>query len=467
MQDTWRVTQKLTVTLGVRWDTWFPDFSLNAGQGGRYDVTNNIVYIPGVGGVSRSGNAETQWLNISPRIGFAYSPDQKTVVRAGFGRGYSLGTFGWTFNNLAADVYPSIVNQSIPASSPFFPIFPLTSAPPAVVFPTIPTNGRLSLADGIGVGYIPANQKLPSVDQWNLTVEREIAPGLNLSIGYLGNLGRHLNGGFGLNAAIPGPGSDANLRRPLFQKYGLSQGIFDKCDCTSSNYNALQVQANRRFTSAYSLLASFSWQKVLDFGEFGTDFNQYDARSNYGPAGFDREFVFTLAHTLELPFGPGRKFLPGAHGVVRVLVANWSFRGITSYNSGLPFTPSIANQGFLNSPDMTSPPELIGDPGSGFTQSRNLWFNPAAYSTPPLYTFGSAGRNSLRGPNYFEADWSLSKGFKFKERYGVEFRWETFNALNHTNLALPNTTIDSSAGGLITGIASPMRNMQFGVHITF
>jgi len=471
IQDTWRVTPKLTLNLGVRWDTWFPDFSLNAGQGGRYDVTTNIVYIPGAGGVSSSGNAQTQWHNISPRVGIAYAPNSKTVIRTGYGRGYSLGTFGWTFNNLAADVYPSIVNQSIPSSSPYSAIFPLTTAPPPVVFPTIPSNGRLPLTNGVGVAYIPANQKLPYVDQWNFTVEREIAPELNVSVGYVGNIGRHLNGGFGLNTAVPGPGANANLRRPLYNAYGLTQGIFDKCNCTSSNYNSLQLQANKRFSSAYSLLANFAWQKALDFGEFGTPFNQYDARENYGPAGYDREFVFTLAHTLELPFGPGRKFLSGAHGVIAAVVANWAVRGVTSYNSGLPFTPTIGSQGFLNSPDETSPPQQIGNPIAGISQNRNLWFNPAAYTTPAAYTFGSAGRDSLRGPNYFEADWSLSKNFKFRERYGLEFRWEVFNALNRTNLTLPNTQVDSSAGGLIQDIqlgpTSGMRNMQFGAHLTF
>jgi len=290
---------------------------------------------------------------------------------------------------------------------------------------------------------------------------------MNLSLGYIGNIGRHLNGGFGLNAAIPGPGNNANFRRPLFAKYGLSQGIFDKCDCTSSNYNALQTQLNRRFSNGYSLLASFSWQKAMDFGEFGTPFNQYNAAENYGPAGFDREFVFTLAHTVELPFGPGKKFLSGSHGVTRALVEGWAFRGVTSYNSGLPFTPSIGNQSFLNSPDQTSPPQLIANPTSGINQSRTLWFNPAAYTTPPLYTFGDTGRNSLRGPSFFEADWSLSKAFAVKERYRFEFRWEVFNAFNWTNLALPNTQVDSSAGGLITDIATPMRNMQFGAHFTF
>jgi len=471
-QDTWRVTPKLTLTLGMRWDVWFPDFSLNAGQGGRYEVANNIVYIPGLGDVSRSGNAQTQWHNFSPRFGIAYAPDQKTVIRTGYGRGFTLGTFGWTFNNLAADVYPSIVNQSITATSSFFPVFPLTTAPPPVVFPTIPSNGMLPLPDGIGVSYIPANQKIPYVDMWNFTVERELAPQLSLSLGYVGNVGRHENGGFGLNAAIPGPGADANLRRPLFVKYGLTQGIFDKCDCTSSNYNAFQVQLNKRFTTAYSLLASFSWQKALDYGEFGTPTNQYDARQDYGPADFDREFVFTLAHTLELPFGQGRKFASGAPRFVNAIIANWSFRGISSYYTGLPFSPSIGNQGFLNSPDMTSRPELIGDSHVA-DQSPNLWFNRLAYGVPALYTFGNAGRNTMRGPNFLELDWQLAKKFNITERVGLEFRWDVFNVINRQNLALPNTQVDSSAGGLITDIqicstcGNGMRNMQFGAHITF
>lgn len=472
VQDAWRVTPKLTLNLGLRWDVWFPDFSLNAGQGGRYDVTNNIVYIPGVGGVSRSGNAETQWRNFSPRIGVAYAPNAKTVIRMGYGRGYTLGTFGWTFNNLDADVYPSIVNQSISATSSFLPVFPLTTAPPPVVFPTIPSNGQLPLPDGIGVSYTPANQKIPYVDMWNFTIEREIAPQLSVSVGYVGNVGRHENGGFGFNAAVPGPGGNANLRRPLFVKYGLTQGIFDKCDCTSSNYNALQFQANKRFSTAYSLLANFSWQKTLDYGEFGTDTNQYNAQQDYGPAGFDRQYVFTLAHTLELPFGRGRKFISGGSRFVNAVVANWAFRGITSYYSGLPFSPNIGNQAFLNSPDQTSRPDLVGNP-SVSNQSANLWFNPLAYGIPPLYTFGNAGRNSLRGPNFFEADWQLAKGFKITERVGLEFRWDVFNVINRQNLALPNNQVDSPAGGLITDIqvcstcGTGMRNMQFGAHITF
>jgi len=473
VQDTWRVTPKLTLTYGLRWDVWFPDYSLNAGQGGRYDVTTNTVLIPGVGGISKSGNAQTQWKNFSPRIGIAYAINSKTVIRTGFGRGYSQGVFGWTFNNIAADIYPSIVNQNIQQSSPYQPVFPLTTAPPPIVYPAIPSNGRLLLPGGVSTSYIPANLKMPYVDQWNLTVERQIVGDFNLSIGYVGNIGRHLNGGFNLNAAVPGPGSlDAN--RPLFnlfaQRYGITgfnQSILNKCDCTSSNYNALQVQGTKRFSQAYSIQASFTWSKAMDFGQASNlATNQYNARSDYGPSDFDREYVFTLAHTFELPFGPGRKFLPNAKGITKALVASWTFRGITSYSSGLPFSPILSNTANLNS-DMSERPDVVGNPTSGFDQSRNLWYNPTAYGTPPLYTFGNASRNSLRGPNFFETDWSVSKNFKFRERYGLEFRWEVFNAINRTNLALPSNAVDGSAPGVIQDIGNPMRNMQIGAHLTF
>ena len=107
-----------------------------------------------------------------------------------------------------------------------------------------------------------ANQPISSVDQWNFTIERSLPSNLALSVGYVGNVGRHLNGGFQLNAAIPGPGP-LNPRRPLFNQFGLTQGIFDKCDCTSSNYNALQIRAEKRFSGSYSLLASYTFSKSL------------------------------------------------------------------------------------------------------------------------------------------------------------------------------------------------------------
>ncbi len=462
-QDTWRMTSKLTLSLGLRWDTWFPDTSLNAGQGGRYDVADNLVRIPGVGGISMSGNANTQWKNFSPRVAIAYALDPKTVVRTGYGRSYFQGTFGWTFNNLAADIYPSIVNQDLRGPSSFFPVFALTTAPPAVVFPAIPSNGLLPLPDGIGTPYMPADQKIPYVDQWNFTIERELPSDLNVSLGYVGNIGRHLNGGYNLNAAVPGPG-DFNLRRPLFLKFGLTQGVFDKCDCTSSNYNSLQLRAEKRFTHSYSLLASYTFSKALDYGAFGTPTNQYNTALDYGPSDFSRTHVFTLAHTVALPFGKA------SHGWKAGLIKGWAFNGITTMESGLPFSPTLSNNASLNS-DMSLRPDLVGDPMGGITQSANLWFNPAAYAVPAAYTFGNASRNSLRGPNLFSASWALNKSFAITEATRLQFRWEVYNLFNRANLGLPNNSVDTGSAGLISDIAQGptlgMRNMQLGLRLSW
>ena len=465
VQDAWRLNSKLTLNLGVRWDTWFPDYSKNAGQGGRYDVTDNLVRIAGVGGISSSANSQTQWTNFSPRIGIAYAMNDKTVIRTGFGRSYFQGTFGWTFNNLAADVYPTVVNQQLSQSSRFSPVFPLSQAPPAVVFPAIPSNGLIPLADGIGVAYIPANQKIPYADSWNFSVERALAHETTIQVAYVGNVGRHLNGGFDLNAAVPGPG-DLNSRKPLYAKFGLTQGIFDKCDCTSSNYKALQIRGQKRFSRNYSFLASYTFSRTTDFGAFGTPTNQNDANSDRGPADFDRTHVFTLSHELDLPFGKGQHFLSQAGGPLNQIVGGWKFAGVSSFYSGQAFSPGVSNNSFLNA-NQSSRPDQMSDPYSGISQSENGWFNPAAYAYPALYQFGNAKRNSLRGPGIAKLDWSLFKVFDLAERVKLETRIEAFNLMNHTNLGNPDSNFDSGTAGKIFGTSQPMRNMQFALRLRF
>jgi hypothetical protein len=466
IQDTWRVTPKLTLSYGLRWDTWLPDYSLNSGQGGRYEVTTNTVLIPGVGGISKSANAQTQWRDLAPRVAIAYALNPRTVIRAGYGRSYYQGTFGWTFNNLAADIYPSVITQALPSSSPYLPVFPLTTAPPAAVFPTIPQNGRLPLPNGINPSYVPANLKIPSVDQWNVTVERQLPGSINLAVAYVGNIGRHLNGGFNLNSAIPGPGANINQRRPLFASFGLTDPIFDKCDCTSSDYNALQVRAEKRFNNGYSLLAAYTWSKALDFGEFGTPTDQFNARLDRGVSDFNRANVFTLAHTYVLPLGPGHFLLSDAKGWKKALATGWQFSGITTWDGGLPFSPALANTASLNS-DMSLRPNQVGNPFAGTPHNRTQWFNPAAYAVPGPFLFGYAGRNSLRGPGLFSADWALSKNFVLTERFNLRASWEVYDAWNNTNLSLPNNNVDASNAGQISSITSPKRNMQFGLRLGF
>lgn len=496
-EDTWRLTNKLTVNYGLRWDTWFADESLNAGQGGRYDVSTNTVYIPGVGGVSQSGNVNTPYHNFSPRLGIAYAVDPRTVVRTGWGRSYFEGTFGWTFNTLAADVYPSIVNQSIPAPNAFSPLnfgtpvapcnSPLCLGPPAAVFPAIPTNGRLSLPNGIGTSNIPTNLQIPYVDSYNLTVERAVFKDATLSLGYVGNVGRYLNGGWNLNPPVPGPGSFTS-RQPLFRlipsvpwsnAFGLTQDIFNKCDCENSSYNALQAKFVKRFSANYSLLTSYTWSKALDFGEFGTESDQYNYRLDHGPAVFDRASIFTVGHTVMLPFGHGQRWGANSSGWVNAILGGWQWTGVTTVESGLPFSVVQGNNASLNTFDMTLRPDRTSNPFSGScsngltTRSANCWFNPGAFSAPPAFTFGNTSRNSLRGPGLFDADWGLHKNFKLTEKLGLLFTWDVFNAFNHPNLQNPDNNISDVRAGVISDIVPlsntslGMRTQQLGLHLTW
>ena len=465
VSDTWRATPKLTLSYGLRWDTWFADRSLNKGQGGRYDATDNIVRIPGVGGVSLSGGVRTDYHDFAPRIGIAYALDPKTVFRTGWGRSYFQGTFGWTFNTLDADVYPSIVNQNISQPSTYFPAINLASAPPAPAFPVIPSNGLLPLPDGISTTYIPVNQPMPYVDSWNATVERAVFSNATLSVGYVGNIGRKLNFGYGINSAFPGSGSNFNLRRPLFQKFGITQGIFEKCECGNSNYNALQIKFSKRFSRNYSILSSYTWGKARNFGEFQPDTDQYNRLRDYGPTVFDRASIFTLGHTIQLPYGHGQHWGSNASRLVDAVLGGWEWTGITTVESGLPFSPTISNT-TLNS-DMSLRPDRIGDPYAGVPHTRAKWFNATAYAAPAAFTFGNAGRNSLRGPGLFTADWGLDKNFRFTEHVGLQFRWEVFNAFNRVNLQNPINDVGNASAGKITDISSPMRDQQFGLHLTF
>lgn len=466
VQDIWRVTKSLTLNYGLRWDTWFPDSSMNKGIGGRYDISDNYVRIPGIDGIPLNGGVNTQWHNLSPRFAIAWAPSQTRVFRAGFGISYFQGTYGLTFNNIA-NGWPTLITQQVTPANPFQPAISMATGPPAAVFPTIPSNGLLQCPNGISCLYIPPNLAYPYVEAYSLSMEQELARKTTMTLSYVGNVGRHLNGYYNVNPAIPGPG-DFNPRRPLYAEFGLTQYIPCGCDVYNSNYNALQAKLERHFTANLSFIASYTWSKSMDDGasDFGSTTNQLDHRADYGPADFNTTNVFTFAHLYALPFGTGQRWLSKVHGLVKPLVSGWQWDGITAVRGGFPFSPSLINTSSLNS-DEGLRPDLVGDPYAGVPHNRYGWFNPNAYAFPAPYQFGDARRNSLVGPGSLEADWSLLKNFNLAERYILQFRWEVFNAINRVNLAQPQSAIDSGVAGQIFDVASPMRNMQFGLRLTY
>lgn len=187
----------------------------------------------------------------------------------------------------------------------------------------------------------------------------------------------------------------------------------------------------------------------------------------------NRTVLWTLTHTYQIPYGKGQRFGDHAPTLVQALLGGWKFDGVTTLESGLAFSPTDSNGSTLNADFAQRPDVVLGTPLYPANQGRYLWFNPAHFQTPPVCcVWGNAGAGTLRGPGLFNLDWALGKEFVFRtplnrESTRLEFRWETFNTFNHANLALPNSDVNSSTVGQIFNTQSPMRQMQFELHLRF
>lgn len=477
-QDIWRVTPKLTLNYGLRWDYFTPVTSPYKGGLANFDPATGDILLAGLGSVSNSTNVTTPKNDFAPRLGFAYKLTQSTVIRAGLGRSFFSSGYDATFYHLTSG-YPIVTQQQVAQTNVYESVFPINVTPPAASVPALPTSGLLPAPDGVTLKTRQSNWKTETMDSWNFTIEQALGHGLTLSTAYVGNKGTHLNWQPNINAADVGIGSLLN-RRPYYQAYGLSQGISLACNCSDSNYNALNVVVAKRLSGFYTLNSNFTWAKAMGYGAFWSP-TTYNRKIDYGPGGgtinsasIDRKFVWVTTHTLDLPYGPGRPFGSSVTGIRKFVLAGWRFSGVTSVESGLAFSPDVSSNATLNA-DFTQRPDLI----SGVSpyavtggQSAALWYNPAAFTIPACCRFGYASIGSLRGPNLINADWALSKDFLFRsflnqENTRVEFRAEAFNIWNNANLGLPNANVDQRTAGQITSLQSTMRRLEFGVHIYF
>ena len=472
-QDIWRVNNRLTLNYGLRWDYFTPVTSPHKGGLANFDPSTGDILLAGLGNVSNSANVTTPLNDFAPRIGLAYKVTQNTVIRAGLGRSFFSSGYDATFYHLTS-FYPITAQQQVTQTNLYQTVFPINQAPPAAAPPELPSSGRLKAPDGTLLKSRPFDWKTETMDSWNLTIEQSLGHSATLAVAYVGSKGTHLSWAYNMNAANAGEGS-LLARRPFYQEYGLSQSINMECNCSDSNYNALQIVLNKRLSSFYTVTSNLTWSKSLGYG--GND--PFNRALNYGPGGsnigsIDRAVTWTTLHTLNLPYGPGFAFGSDASGVKKFLLAGWVFSGITSVQSGLAFTPSVSSAASLNGDFGQRPNRVSGVSPSAVAggQSSAEWYNPAAFSIPACCQLGDASPGMLRGPGLVNADWSLSKEFKFssilnRESTAVEVRAEAFNAWNNKNLRLPNSSVDSSSAGRITSLQQPMRVMEFGVHVTF
>ena len=511
-QDTWRITPKLTLAYGLRADIINPQTLNAAGNGGYLSLETGQINTAGVGSTNLAGNVKNK-VNFAPRLGISYQINEKTVIRAGYGRSYDTGVFGSVFGHTVTQNLPVLAQQQLsqtniqsvfnlatgpPRFTNFYginvpqnrcsgPINPDTGLPaclPSQINSALPSSGTFYLPDGVFARALTDKQRLPQVDAYNVTLQRQLTRTISLDVAYVGNKGTHAF--FGNNpaadvnqATLQGIATlTKNQRKPFYNKFGWTQGIDYFCNCADNRYDALQVKVTKRFTDGLSLLSHFTLQRTRDnSGEYFF----IDRSLNRGPNDFDRQRVFVLAETYELPFGRGKKFFSGASRLSNSLLGGFQISSTTMVQSGLPFNISV------NSANDTGPnrPNVTGDITYGNTRDAAgqviyITSPKSTFTAPTIGTFGNLKRNALRGPGFWQTDASIIKRFAINETMNLEFRMEVQNLFNTVNLGQPNsdyatvTSANSNGSsnsnfGTIgnTNNNAVQRNVQFAVRFAF
>ncbi len=481
-QDTWRITPKLQFNYGLRWEMVFPETVNAPGNGAQLNLATGKIGVFGVGRVSIHGYQEMNWKNFAPRLGVTYQLTPKTVVRAGYGWAYELGTFGSLFGHNVTQNVPVLAKQQINRANNWDGVFSLAQGPPAPQAVQPDSNGEFLLPDGITGKARPMNVVMPRVMTYNFTVQHQLLKDLAVSVGYVGNSGRHMFTGNGPtvnpNEAAFVPGLSQNARKPFYPLYGWTQGIDFYCNCANNRYDSLQVQVDKRYSFGLTFHSSYTYQLAQGDGATSADANWaffYNRSLGYGTNGFFPHHQFTFSPVWEIPFGTGRKFGSNTSRALDLALGGWNLDAVSVVYSGFGFDPNYDAPPGYSRPDVgpnNIPDQGSGDPYSGATHNRDQWYQGGlggAFVLPAPNTFGTYPIGSLLGPRFYEQDLALAKTFKPTEKLGITLRAEGYNIFNHTNLGMPANNVTASNAGQITGIAfgSNMRRMQYALRFQF
>ena len=466
-RDRWQVTSKLTLNLGVRYE--FYPLIRRASRGiERYDPATNMVLIGGRGGQPDDVGIEVSSRLFAPRVGFAYRLQDNTVIRSGYGITYDP----LPFSRPLEGPYPSTINGFFTGLTSFTPFQPIELGIPPVVGPDLSSGSvplPLNVADRSPWGGMLHRGYIQS---WNFILERKLPGDVVGTVGYVGTKSTHLLADRDINAAAPGTGVAG---QPLYQAIGRTAATTMWDGWLDSNYHSLQVSFNRPFAKGLMLKGGYTFSKAInetdEDGWASVMFNYPGALNrNRALAGFDRTQMLQGGYVLELPFGKGKPF--ATNGFAARLLGDWQLNGLFSAFTGTPFTVTASTTS-LNAPgnsqtaDQVAPVVKLGGIGPGAP-----YYDPSSFAAVTTARFGNSGRNILRAPGAVNTDLSLYRGFKFGERFNLEFRAEAFNLTNTPHFSAPaanasggNFMVITSATGA-TG-AGDERQIRFGLHLAF
>lgn len=506
-QDDWRVTSKLTLNLGLRYDldtprterfnrmNYFDTFAKSplSSVPGYSNLTGGLVFV----GVD--GRPRTQYItdrnNLAPRLGFAYQLNKDTTIRGGYGNIFAIslqqahGTVG-PFGFRTQTPWVTTIDGITPTnrlSNPFPGGF---TAPPGA------SQGLLTQA-GANVQAPVPETLTPYSMQWNLNIQRNLPGQVLLEAAYVGTRGLQLSrndeGGLSLNQVYPqymslgsalnqtvpnpffGMGLGGILANPTISRAQSLRPYPQFTDViplystgASSNYHALQVSFSKRFSRGLQFEGSYTWAKSIQ--EALSHVDSYYIRASRSLADYDIAHRFVVSYIYELPFGKGRRFGADWGGVTNFVLGGWQLNGFTTLQSGTPLSIGANNvAGIFNPRGLANNNGASGKLSGDVHDRLNRYFDTSVFSQPAAFTFGNTQPTSpdLRSPSIRNWDLSIFKEWRVLERATLQFRTEAFNAFNTVRFGSPNTTVTSNQFGVVSTQANSPRQIQFGLKLLF
>ncbi len=520
VQDDFRLTSKLTLNLGFRYEYELGvhersnHYAVGFDRNATYNAFNSGVMAKG--GVEFAGqngyptSTGNMGSHYNPRAGFAYELDKNTVVKGGAGVFY----MPLVYSNSAALAPGFVLSNSFTQGSAT-----VSLSNPFPTLKTVASGNSNGLSQNIGttLSVIDQSRRAPIYQSYSLSVEHEFPLGIAFKAGYVGGHGRNLpnseninqlpDNDYALGATRTAKGTSALTdvtNNPFVNKYaGLGSfgngpvaqyqtllpfpqylAITDSLSNGRSDFNALDVKVQKRFDRGMTLLAGYTWSSNWDniWGAYGSSNtlnpgnngpqDVYNISSEYARATNDIPNRFTLAGTYEFPLGRGKQFLSGVNRFVDLAVGGWRFNDIMIIQNGGPLavTQTNNNSTLGNSAQRPTLVPGVNPCYSGAPEGRLAhYFNPAAFAVTPQFAYGNQPRAiSCEGPGYINSDLSLNKNFKVTERINMEFRAEALNAFNTPQFNGPSLSISTAASaGQVSGTLGFPRLVQLGGRLTF
>jgi hypothetical protein len=483
IQDDYRINPKLTANVGVRYEYATPPVEKND-LFSNFDPQTGTMIFAKDGSISERALIHPDRNNVAPRVGFAYTPWPRMVLRGGYGvffthtvRQGREGLLGFNPPYLVDNLLQTSVSgaAAVASAAPFRLVngYPSGLLDPTSLAPTVLRRAQ------------DPHQRTPYIQQYNLGVQYELRPDVVLDVAYVGNKGTKLNGFRNLNqrAVIQNADGTQSAGPRPHPAFGDIQWMENR---VNSNYNSLQMRLEKRFSKGLTGMVSYTWGEALtdapdhistsgggagiDTGVFREPQDGNNLRAERGPAEFDVTHRFVASYIWELPFGRGRRYGSTWTGPMDFVLGGWQVTGIHTLQSGFALTATLGGSTVLNlGGERRARPNLVGDPvlpESERTLTR--WFNTDAFAafSPAPQAFGNAGVGIMRGPGLANFDFTFAKNFPISERRYVQFRTELFNAFNHPNFGPPNIARESSGFGQIL-TAGNARIIQFGLKFYF